>query len=412
MGKLSRIIKVSLSMLLVAALALTAGCGTQTANQTQSSTQAADQSKAADQTKAADKAQANKGSWKIGFNLALTGPVAATDAYIKEGAEVAVKDINAAGGIHGRPIEIVTEDNQTNPTTAVTTARKLAENKDIIAVLGPSFGTYVLPTVPIYEQEKITDIAFGSSMAIVEPIKKYVFKIPMSDYKVAGRLVSFLADERKVKKVAILHQDDTTGNIGRDEVVKSAKAHNLEIVATEKFATAGTDMRPQLMKINQSGAEALVVWGSPAPASVIAKNIKELGMKQIICGSHGIAGTDFLKVAGPAADGWYFYAVAAVAFKNLPSDNPYKQKIDGFAPKLKVPFDAFHGNGHDAIYLLAEAIKNAGPNATRDTVRDELEKIKDFQLLLSTYTFVTHDGQTEQSLIRFTVKDNQFWPDK
>ena len=103
------------------------------------------------------------------------------------------------------------------------------------------------------------------------------------------------------------------------------------------------------MKVNQSGAEAIVIWGSPAPASVIAKNIKELDLKQVICGSHGIAGTDFLKVAGPAADGWYFYAVAAVAYKNLPADNSYKKLIDVFAPKLSTPFDAFHGNGHDGI---------------------------------------------------------------
>lgn len=408
MKKVSKMFKVVIVMLVLVSLVMVTGCGAQNGTDSNSTTKAQDQRST---TSKSTETQANTTPWKIGMNLALTGAVAATDAYIKEGAEVAVKDINAAGGIHGRPLELVAEDNQTNPTTAVTTARKLAENKDIIAILGPSFGTYVLPTVPIYEEEKITDIAFGSSMAIVDPIKKYVFKIPMSDYKVATRLVSFLADERKVKKIAIFHQDDTTGNIGKEEVVKKAKEKGLEIVATEKFATTATDMRPQLMKINQSGAEALIVWGSPAPASVIAKNIKELGMKQIICGSHGIAGTDFLKVAGDAANGWYFYAVAAVAYKNLPADNPYKKAIDEFAPKLSKPFDAFHGNGHDAIYLLAEAIKNAGPNATRDTVRDELEKIKDLQLLLSTYSYETHDGQTEQSLIRFTVKNNEFYPD-
>lgn len=410
MKKMLKALKVTLVMLVSAAMVISTGCGIKTGTDTKDTSKASDQAKSTEQA-TSTQTQAKKETWKIGFNLALTGAVAATDAYIKEGAEVAVKDINAAGGIHGRMIEIVSEDNQTNPTTAVTTARKLAENKDIIAILGPSFGTYVLPTIPIYEEQKVTDIAFGSSLAIVEPIKKYVYKIPMSDYKVAERLITFLADERKVKKIAILHQDDTTGNIGRDEVEKRAKAHGLEITVIEKFATTATDMRPQLMKINQSGAEALVVWGSPAPASVIAKNIKELGMKQIICGSHGIAGTDFLKVAGSAANGWYFYAVAAVAYKNLPSSNPYKQKIDSFAPKLSTAFDAFHGNGHDAICLLAEAIKNAGPNATRDTVRDALEKIKDFQLLLSTYTFESHDGQTEQSLIRFTVKNNEFWPD-
>ena len=400
MSKLSKIFKVALTILVMTAFIFTYGCGSTQTNETKAS---------AAQTKATEAEK--KEPWKIGLNMALTGPVAATDAYIKEGAEIAVKDINAAGGVLGRPLELVAEDNQTNATTAVTTARKLAENKDIIAVLGPSFGTFVLPTVPVYEEEKVPAITFGSSLAIVEPIKKYVFKIPMSDYKVAERLVTFIADERKLKKIAILHQDDTTGNIGLDEVEKRAKAHGMEVVAVEKFATSGTDMRPQLMKINQSGAEALVVWGSPAPASVIAKNIKELGMKQLICGSHGIAGTDFLKVAGEAANGWYFYAVAAVAYKNLPADNPYKKKIDEFAPKLSTAFDAFHGNGHDAIYLLAEAIKNAGPDATRDTIVAELEKIKDLQLLLSTYTYETHDGQTEQSLIRFTVKNTEFWPD-
>lgn len=401
---MKRITKLAACLLVIAMLgSMLAGCGTkENGNSTDVST--------TEQSTTAVTPE-KKEPWKIGFNLALTGAIAATDAYIKEGAEVAVKDINDAGGIHGRLLEIVAEDNQSNPTTAVTTARKVAENKDIIAILGPSFGTFVLPTIPIYEEEKVVDICFGSSLAIVEPINKYVFKIPMSDYKVAERLVTFLADERKLKKVAILYQDDTSGDIGKGEVEKRAKTHGMEVVSIEKFATTATDMRPQLMKINQSGAEAIVIWGSPAPASVIAKNIKELGLKQVICGSHGIAGTDFLKVAGTAADGWYFYAVAAVAYKNLPADNQYKKLIDEFAPKLSTSFDAFHGNGHDAIKLIAEAIKNAGPEATRDTVRDELEKIKDFPLLLSTYSFETHDGQTESSLIRFTVRNNEFWPD-
>ena len=406
MKKSSKVLRILLTVLVLTAMLITSyGCGSQTPASNETSKSGSQNTTAVE----------NKEPWTIGFNLALTGSVAATDAYIKEGAEVAVKDINAAGGVLGRPLKIVAEDNQSNPTTTVTTARKLAENKDIVAILGPSFGTFVLPTIPIYQENKVPDVCFGSSLKIVEPINRYVFKIPMSDYKVAERLVTFLADERKLKKVAILHQDDTTGEIGRGEVDKRAKAHGMEVVATEKFAITATDMRPQLMKINTSGAEAIIIWGSPAPGSVIAKNIKELGLKQVICGSHGIAGTDFLKVAGTAAEGWYFYAVAAVAYKNLPADNQYKKLIDEFAPKLSTPFDAFHGNGHDAVYLIAEAIKNAGPNATRETVTDALEKIKDMPLLLSTYTFESHDGQTESSLIRFTVKTvdgkTEFWPD-
>lgn len=388
-------LKIALLVVLMAALVLTVGCG--------------DQSKQESEEKAGSE---NKETWKIGMNLALTGPIAAIDENIYEGAKVAVDNINKAGGVNGRLLELVVEDNQSDPTTAVTVARKIAQNKDIIATSGPSLTTFVLPTMPIYSENKVMNIGMGSGMGIIQPVNEWIFKFIMSDYKVGSRLVKFLAEEKKVKKVAILFQDDTSGNSATEDLKKRIADSGMEVAAVDKFAASSTDMRPQLLRINKSGAEAIIVWGSPEPASVIAKNIKEIGMKQIIAGSHGIAGTHFLTVAGSAAEGWYFYAVAAVAYKNLPSDNPYKDKIDKLAPQLKKPFDAFHGNGYDATYLLAEAIKQAGPNATRSSVRDAFENIKDIQMTLSIYDFGDHDGQKEESLIRFTVKDGEFWPDK
>ncbi len=353
-----------------------------------------------------------KKPFKIGMNLALNGPVAALDQYTNEGANVAVKEINAAGGINGRLLELIVEDNQTNPTTAVTAAKKLAENKDIIAIVGPSLGTYVLPTIPIYEDNQVLDIAMGSSLTIVEPIKKWIFKIPASDYQIAEKHLTYLGDEKKLKNIAILYSDDTSGNAALKEIQARAPKHGLQVVATEKFATSDTDMRAQLLRLNQSKAEAIIVWGSAQPGSIIAKNMLEIGMKQIILGSHGIAGTQFLQLAGKAAEGWRFYAVKAVAYKNLDASDPVKQRIDKLAPQLKAPFDAFHANGYDSIYLIAEALKKAGPEATRSTLRDQFEKIKDFPLLLSNYVFADHDAHQESTAIRFIVKNGEFWPDK
>lgn len=387
-------LKIALLVAVMASLVFAVGCGGQSDDKPDST------------------ATEKKEPWKIGMNMALTGPISAIDQYIYEGAKVAVDNINKEGGVHGRLLELVVEDNQSDPTTAVTVARKIAENKNIIATSGPSLTTYVLPTMPIYIENKVMNIAMGSGLGIIKPVNEWIFKFIMSDYKVGSRLVKFLAEEKKVKKVAILFQDDTSGNTASEDLKKRIADSGMELAAIDKFAASSTDMRPQLLRINKSGAEAVIVWGSPDPGAVIAKNIKEIGMKQIIVGSHGIAGTHFLEVAGPAAEGWSFYAVAAVAYKNLPSDNPYKAMIDKLAPQLSKPFDAFHGNGYDAVYLLAEAIKQAGPDATRDSVRKAFENLKDKQMLLSVYDFADHDGQKEESLIRFTVKDGAFWPDK
>ncbi len=351
--------------------------------------------------------------WKLGSILALQGPIAAIDEFTRAGMEAAIKEINDAGGIHGRPVELVVEDDQANPTVAVSAARKLTEDEEIMGVIGPSFTTFSLATIPVFEEVEIPNMALGAGIQIIDPLKKWVFKVPLTDIIIAKQMFNFFK-EKGITKIAVLHQDDASGESGRANMEKLAKDYGIQIVATEKFSGTATDMRSQLLRIKRTDAKAVSLWAGAEPVAMIAKNRKELEMNQMFVSAHTGVGKHFLEVAGEAGEGMYFYANSVFAAEQLDANDHVKQLFDKLKPQVSKGIDGFLANGYDSVMMIAEAIKRAGPEATRSTIRDQLETIKDYPLLLGTFTYGPddHDGLSEDSVIRIIVKDGSFWPDK
>ncbi len=235
---------------------------------------------------------------KIGVVLCITGWGGPLGTPGKEAITIVAEEINRKGGIGGRPIELYIEDDQSNPTNAALAATKLIRDKKVAAVIGSNLTVFCMPMLPIFEREQVPNISLGAGHEITDPLKKWVFRIPLTDYRLSPRMLQFVAETLGAKRIALLHSTDASGTMGAKGIADNLAKMRLTLVATEKFDPKDTSMIPQLTKIKAANADAIILYTSAAPAAVVAKNYQQLGLKMPVVASHGVPTPEFLKLAG------------------------------------------------------------------------------------------------------------------
>jgi branched-chain amino acid transport system substrate-binding protein len=356
---------------------------------------------------------------KIGAIFSITGWAGQIGTSPKEAVEIAVDEINNKGGVLGRKIEVYYEDDQSNPTNSAIAATKLIKDRNVCVLLGSTLTVFTMPIVPVVEREKVTLMAFGAGHDLTSPIKKWVFRIPMTDYRVSPIMLKFATEVLGAKKLALLHSSDSSGIMGAQGVVDTVAKYGATIIATERFEPSDTNMIPQLTRIKAANADAIILYTSAAPAAVIAKNYQQLGMKTPVVASHGVPSQEFFNIAGKIAEAAHWAIVSPKVFyaATLPPDDPYRKNVyDPFVKTLKERFGkeitGFHANGYDAVYMVAQALTIAGTD-DRAALRDAMEKVKYKGLLASwNYTPTDHDGQNGEELYPLMIKDGKWLPYK
>src|SRR5690606_8061316 len=208
-------------------------------------------------------------SLKIGTILSTTGPAAFLGEDMKAGMEIAIDEINANGGINGTPVEWVVYDAESQTNKAlVSTRRLLAQDKVDIIVGGGNMSGIALAMVPLTAQSKIPFISTEGARAIVSPIEKrqWAFKSTVDDQQVFERLKRYF-DKEGITKVALLHDTSGFGQAAADTLRSMQDELGLE-VTYEAFAPTDTDLTPQLTRIRNSDAQAVLCW-TVTPAGVI-----------------------------------------------------------------------------------------------------------------------------------------------
>lgn len=319
---------------------------------------------------------------RIGVVLSITGPIGFVGTMQRDGINAIVDDVNRRGGVLGRPIEIFLEDDQSNPTTAVIAATKLVKDKKVSMIVGPSMTDAGMSIIPVCEQEQVP---FIITAPVVSPFKKWVFLIGSGDARDAANFLKQTVQKFGAKRIALLHDTSNYGSTG-------AKVFNAEIgkypgsslIIQEKHELADTNMVPQLTKIKAANPDTLVVYTNGPPASVIAKNFKQLGMKMRVLCAGGVAVPEFIKIAGPIAEEhkWLYWELKAAVAGKLSPDDPYRKNLyEPFKKILQAKFGPsidvilFHTLGHDGIMVAIEALKIAGTD-DRAALRAALEKVR------------------------------------
>lgn len=347
---------------------------------------------------------------KIGAIVSLTGTYAGLGEPEKNTLEMEVERINAAGGINGRKIELIIEDDATDEAKAVAAAAKLIEQDGVVAIIGATgTGQTMAPRGDI-DRAGIPQVSMAGGTVITSQFDPLVFQTPWSNTLV----VPFTMDKLKaagVKKIALITDAGGFGKDGKAVVEAEAPKFGIKIVANETFNPGDTDMSAQLTKIKGAGADAIVMWTAGKEASIIAKNAKDLGIKTPIYGSHGIARKEFIDGAGDAAEGVRF-AAGKILIPALYGEGTEAFKVatdftDRYQAKYGAGPSTFAGHAYDAINIIAEAAKRVQGDLTSATLRDEIEKTSGLVGIGGTFTFsgTDHNGLKATDLALYEVKD-------
>jgi branched-chain amino acid transport system substrate-binding protein len=345
------------------------------------------------QAPAATAAPKQGSTYKIGFLASVTGGASTLGEPERNSAMLLQKQIDAQGGIVGpdgvrHPVKILIHDTETNSDTAITLAKKLINDEQVIALIGPTTSPEAMAMIPVVQEAEITLLSMASSSAIVKPVaeRKWVFKVAQSNEHTAPWQARY-AKSLGATKIANLYVNNAYGEDGAVAIRDTAKDLGLEIVLEETFDAADTDMTAQLSKIKASGAEAVLVTAIPPAAAIFTKQYRELGLPQPLIHNHGVAMTSFIALAGAEnLEGVVFPMSKLVAANDLPDSDPQKAVLQGHIKAFmdntgKAP-GSFEGHAWDCIMLALNALEQLPEGLAlaeqRVQFRDNIENTKSY----------------------------------
>lgn len=350
---------------------------------------------------------------RIGAIVARTGPGAFLGEPQAKTFEYYIKKINDAGGLLGRPLQLVLYDDKTDANTARTFALRLVEEDKVVAVLGASTTGNTLAIMPVFEEAKIPLVSMSAGVEITEPARPFVFKTPHTDRMVCQRILEDMA-ARDVKKIAILSGTDGAGKSIQAECFKASTARGVETAASESFNPRDTDMTPQLTKLKDiPGLQAIMIGGFGQPLAVATRNYGQLAIRIPHYQGHGAASKSYIDLSGPAAEGVRLPSPALVVAEKLRDDDPVKKvALDykrAYEAQTGQPVSTFGGYGYDALMLVVNAIRVA-KSADPMKIRDELENTKDFVGVTGIFSMspLDHLGIEPSALYMVEIRNGDF----
>lgn len=348
---------------------------------------------------------------KIGALFSVTGPPSFLGEPERNTAKMVVDEINAKGGVKGRKLELVVYDTGGDATKAVQAANRLIKEDKVVAIIGPSTTGESMAVLSVAEKEGVPLISCAAGSKITDPVKKWVFKTAQNDGLAVSKIYEHL-NKKKISKVAILTVSDGFGSSGREQLKAHAAKYGIQIVVDDTYGPKDTDMTSQLTKIRGSQAQAVICWGTNPGPAVIAKNVKQLGIKLPLYMSHGVSSKKFIDLAGDAAEGIILPSGRVIVADVLPSSDKQKKSLLAFVKDYQKHFkaegDHFGGHAWDAVMLLKGAIERGGDSSA--AVRDQLEKTKNFAGIGGIFTFspTDHAGLSKDAFVLVEIK-NRDW---
>lgn len=339
---------------------------------------------------------------KVGVIYSATGTMAGRGDYMKNAIELATKEINAAGGVLGKNIELVMEDDQSDQTTAINMMNKMGSNKDIVAVFGPHTSTNAIAVSNTVKDYKIPYFTGGTSKKLKALGNEYMFKTRANDEVVVASAMNFVTKTLNAKKIGILYINDEFGIGGKDIMVQYAKDNNLQYVEANHNGT-DQDLTSQIMKMKQENVDALIAWSSNV-CPIVARQTTELGFNKPVIMNSGFGGQDVLDSLPVEVTVGKYSACDFTAEDPTPTTAEFVKKFE--AAYGKKPLGDWSASYYGAMKMLAQAIKDAGV-VDREKVKDAMYKIKDFDAPLGKLTtdkngILVH----EASIIRAKKVDN------
>jgi branched-chain amino acid transport system substrate-binding protein len=318
---------------------------------------------------------------KLGVQGPFTGGSSSMGVSMRDGVRMAVDEINKAGGVLGRQLQLVERDDEAKNERGVQIAQELINKEKVVASVGYINTGVALASQRFYQEAKIpvmNNVATGSLVThqFDDQPENYIFRNAAHDSIQAPMIVEEAITRRGYKKVAILADSTNYGQLGRADLEKALELKSIKAVAVEKFNVKDVDMTAQLLKAKEAGAEAVLTYAIGPELAQIANGMTKLGWKVPMIGSWTLSMANFIDNAGPGGEG----ARMPQTFIQEPT-TPKRQAfiinyLKTFSPKnARIDSPVSAAQGYDSIYLLAAAIKQAG-STEGPKIKAALEDLK------------------------------------
>lgn len=343
----------------------------------------------------------DKSTIKIGTSFPMTGTVAADGKYIVNAINFAVDQCNEAGGINGRKVEVVSEDDASDPTAAAAIANKFAENKDIMAVVTSYNSSCALAQVPVYKEAGLPAISPVSTSPDLTGASDYFFRTCASDAYV-GKLGADYCADLGWKKIALLYEQDDYGLGISKKFGDEATAKGLNVAYTGTFVYGQTkDFSTILTSIKEAGVDGIFVCGLVTETALLANQADTLGVGDVpICGADGLYSPALITEGGKAVEGVYTLG----AFTPDNTDPVVQSFVTAYKAKFGEEPSNWAALAYDATNVVLEAMKTC-KTIDRESIKNAIKDIS--------YTGVTGlnkfvNGDVEKKYLEFVVKDGKF----
>ncbi|MGE4014617.1 MAG: ABC transporter substrate-binding protein, partial [Alphaproteobacteria bacterium] len=354
----------------------------------------------------------------IGMFNPLSGPLAAFGVDPLQAAKMWYEEINKKGGIHGRKIKILVEDDKCNPVEVVTVVKKLVSVDKVFIVHGGACTTATVAAQEFVLREKVPFVminAAGDSAVI--PPTRYVFGAFGGTQRVVGAtIVEFAAKALKAKRIAYIAHDDEFGNANWSTASATAKRLGIEVVAVERISPRIADVTAPLLKIREAKPDVIISTAYPSPAVLIAQKYAEYGMTNIplVQAVQGVpVPAMFAKnVGNDAALINFYYGIGNNELPEGPRQQKWIQLYKQYYPD-RTPA-AFMVNGIPSAMAVTRALEMAGRQLTREKFIDALEKLDfDTEILAGPIAFnkERRDGHRAAKFVKFNGKTHTLMPD-
>ncbi|MGC8658427.1 MAG: ABC transporter substrate-binding protein [Desulfomonilaceae bacterium] len=346
-----------------------------------------------------------KGEIPIGAVWSLTGDAAVYGPWQKNASELAVEQINKSGMLGSAKIKLITEDDRSTKEGAITAFDKLIKEYKVVAILGPTLSNSAKAADPIAQAAKIPVLAVSNTAGGIVEMGDFIFRDSLPEMLVQPNTIKETKNKFGYKKVAVLYgNDDVFTKGGYDAFKKALNDQGIQIVATETFNKKDSDFSAQLTKIKGLKPDAIIVSALAEEAASIVSQARQLGIPASvpIIGGNGFNSPKLAQLAGPAAEG----AITGAAWL-ITNDTPgNKAFVEAYHKKYGSNPDQFAAQAYTGVYILANAIKNAG-SSNPIAIRDAMAKIKDMDTVLGKFSFDERREPVHKPVVQI-IKNGQF----
>ena len=341
---------------------------------------------------------------KIGAYNALTGPIPLTGKQMVTGWRAAVQAVNDAGGIHGRKLELVVEDDGYEPSRALAAARKLVERDQVLVMTG--LGTPTTVVAAKYLESSKVPLLFpmgASSTQLNQAGLKQLFMVHPAYSSQAEIIVGYMMDTAGVKKPCMMYFLDPAGEDHFAGAKKAAAARNIPLLVAEGIDRAAADYTAPLLKAKNAGCDLMYTAVTLEVAARVVSTAERMDFKPKYAGFTSQADATLIKLLGPLAEGFYAADMMVRPDADEPAVKTYLANLKKFSADAEPTF--FVNYAYAAMMLIAEAIKDAGPQPTREKVLAALEKWNPkTSPLMGPVSFSPKDHDGKRSLYMVQVK--------